>query len=153
VFDGSRANDETKRLDVVVNELTSVENVPEVALKFVPVAETKERDVIVAPPIFAFVAPRIVAKRPVEVVFVKIAAAGVVKPIVTPLIVPPVSVTFPDERFVMVPFVTSAVVAKRFVLVVFVPVELVHVRFVGEKLLADKFVKTPSTAKRRLPVA
>jgi hypothetical protein len=146
------------RLEVVANELTSVEKVPEVALKLVPVAEVKDNEVIVAPPILAFVAPRIVANKPVEVAFVlvtfvKIAAAGVVRPIVTPLIVPPESATFPDERFVIVPFVTRAVVAKRFVDVVLVPVALVQVILVGEKLLADKFVKTPSTAKSRLPVA
>ena len=145
-------------MEVVANELTSVEKVPEVALKLVPVAEVKDNEVIVAPPILAFVAPKIVAKRPVEValvevVLVKIAAAGVVKPIVTPLIVPPESVALPEFKFVMVPLVTRAVVAKRFVLVVFVPVAFVQVMLVGEKFEADKFVNTPSTAKRRLPVA
>lgn len=155
---GRRAYVATKRFDVVVNEATSVENVPLVALKFVPVAEMNDNDVTVATPRFAFVAPRDAAKIPVDVTFVdvtfvKIAAAGVVRPIVTPLIVPPDNVTFPEERFVTVPFVTRAFVAKRFVDVVFVPVAFVHVRFVGEKLLADRFVKTPSTAKRRLPVA
>jgi hypothetical protein len=89
----------------------------------------------------------------VVVAFVKIAAAGVVRPIVVPLIVPPVKMTLPLERFVTVPFVISAFVAKRFVEVVLVPVALVHVMLVGDKLLILKFVKTPSVAKMRLPVA
>jgi hypothetical protein len=163
--------------------------VPFVARKFaakrcvdvvlVPVAFVHTRSVIVSGAVnvkfwmIASVAPKLVAKNADEVALVKTAAAGVERPIVTPLIVPPVSVAFPLERFVTVPLlvnenvvvpfvafkkstvplVARRFVAKRCVEVVFVPVALVQVRLVGEKLLAEMFVKTPSVANTRLPVA
>ena len=83
-----------------------------------------------------------------EVELVKTAAAALVRPIVTALMVPPLSVTFPLERLV-----TRALVAKKCVEVVFVPVALVQVMLVGLKEPAVRFVKEPSTAKRRVPVA
>jgi hypothetical protein len=146
---------------VKLNSVTVVE----AALRFpesereVPVAFVKriaarfESPVTPSAVAVAFVAPSVVTKKDVEVAFVvvafvKIAAAGVVRPIATALMVPPASVTLPLERFV-----TREFVEKKFVDVVFVPVAFVHVMLVGLNEPAVRFVKAPSTAKRRLPVA
>jgi hypothetical protein len=103
--------------------------------------------------IVAFVAPKFVTNpfvvvAFVDVTFVKIAAPGVVRPMDTPFKVPPAIVTLLELKFEIVPLV-----AKRFVEVVLVPVALVHVSDAGLNDETNRFVKTPSVAERRLPVA